>query len=909
VASPPAYAGAWAVEGCAIAGSGAQAPIDGWTSQPNGAGPYSGASNNCGQSGLVATDSSQAPQVRGTGPMWVFTAPAGATITGGTLDVSLTAPQGVAYVATPQNQYDAADVLINCQFNQPCGTGLVQLNAPVPISHTGGTQLFVAAQCVGPGQPGQPGADCPAGGGVNGVNALIGISQANIELTAATAPQAAAFSGSLLAPNAHGTASLQFTTSEAAPGPGVYNVTVLIDGSKVYSGTPDTNQGKCARVGMDAAGIGEFLYLQPCPLSEAVDLPIATPGLSDGQHQLKVIVTDAAGVTATVLDQAITTANRTTVSALLSGPPTPPLTPVTPPTYAVVLDPPSALLAHGVKRSYQNSALTLSGTLRNAAGVPAPGVVVSLLAKPAANHDAVGTVLATATTNASGAWTLQAPRGLSRQLSIVYGAPPSSAVGSSVAIDEAVRPSLSLNVRTPGRAQLVFTGQLAIAPLPSPRPVVLIEVRGRGGWQAVGVPVHVGPTGRYHYEYPSSPLTVGRAFAFRAATPAVTAQAKAANAVFLAYAPAPAGGAGALCLVDTGVRANPDTQPGLLSTSAIDAGAGSDVDPNGHGTTMAMIAGAAGQGMLGAWPQIKIVSVRATDVPNPGREPTFAFDNYTQAIARCTTLATQYHIHAIDLALSSAIPPSPDQAQGFANRVGVAHGQGVAVVAAAGNSPGPVQEPAVEPGVLAVGAGDANNAICSFSATQSLTFYAPGCGLDEADPFTDQPACCGNGTSQASAFAAAIIVALMSYDPMLTYDKAQQLLVSTATAGHLNVEAAFQADGLSAIVSAGNANIPKPPTPAAPTPAGAGAQSPGKPAAPGLVVNEARWQQGVLTLDVSGLGTARLSVKLEYAHHHPRTVSTRRSRTLIRTGRPRIVLLRVFAGKHRSQGPLTVHVT
>ena len=30
---------------------------------------------------------------------------------------------------------------------------------------------------------------------------------------------------------------------------------------------------------------------------------------------------------------------------------------------------------------------------------------------------------------------------------------------------------------------------------------------------------------------------------------------------------------------------------------------------------MAMIAGAAGQGMIGAWPQIKIVSVRATNAP------------------------------------------------------------------------------------------------------------------------------------------------------------------------------------------------------------------------------------------------------------------------------------------------------
>jgi hypothetical protein len=178
-----------------------------------------------------------------------------------------------------------------------------------------------------------------------------------------------------------------------------------------------------------------------------------------------------------------------------------------------------------------------------------------------------------------------------------------------------------------------------------------------------------------------------------AATPAVTAQAQAADSAFLAYAPAPAGGAGALCLVDTGVNANPDTQTGLVATTAVDGGTGDDVDPDGHGTTMAMIAGAAGQGMVGAWPQIKIVSVRATDVPTPGQEPTFEFNDYIQAMQRCATSASKYHIYAIDLALSSTIPPTPDEAQSFANEVGVAHGQNVAVLAAAGNQPGAVEEP------------------------------------------------------------------------------------------------------------------------------------------------------------------------------------------------------------------------
>jgi Subtilase family len=392
-----------------------------------------------------------------------------------------------------------------------------------------------------------------------------------------------------------------------------------------------------------------------------------------------------------------------------------------------------------------------------------------------------------------------------------------------------------------------------------------------------------------------------------AATPVVTAQALAANAAFLAYAPPPAGGSGALCLVDTGVNVNPDTQQELVSASAVDGGSGNDVDPNGHGTTMAMIAGAAGAGMIGAWPQIKIVSVRATDTPTPGQEPAFQFDDYWKGITRCATLANTYKIHAIDLALSSTIAPSPDQAQEFANAVAQAHGQNVAVLAAAGNQPGTVEEPAAQPGVFAVGASTAQSdslsagavgSPCGFSATQGLTFFAPGCGVDEANPFTDQPTCCGNGTSQASAFAAAVLVALMSYDPTLSYTTAEQLLVSTATDGNLNVAAAFQAAGLGAIVTQGNANIPKASAPA----------SAAKPAG-GLVVRAARWRRGVLTLTVSGLGSDRLSIELKYSHTATRHLSTRRETVTIRTARPRLVLLRVMMGKKELGGPITVHPT
>lgn len=113
--------------------------------------------------------------------------------------------------------------------------------------------------------------------------------------------------------------------------------------------------------------------------------------------------------------------------------------------------------------------------------------------------------------------------------------------------------------------------------------------------------------------------TAAAGTATAATVPIVTNQAHAARAAFLAYAPAPAGAVKALCLVDSGVNATRDTMPGLVSASALDGGTGADVDPLMHGTNDAVIAGGAGYTHIGAWPQLKIVSIRATDIPQPGK--------------------------------------------------------------------------------------------------------------------------------------------------------------------------------------------------------------------------------------------------------------------------------------------------
>ena len=339
---------------------------------------------------------------------------------------------------------------------------------------------------------------------------------ADLLLTNTSSPAASGFSGSLLSPDAHGTADLAFTATDPN-GPGVYRVTVQIDGNTVYSATPNTNQGQCAPVGTDpTTGALMFDWQQPCLQTETVDLPIDTTALADGQHELKVIVTDAG---AEQLDRArpddhhAQQHDRQLAAALPAR--SDPRRPCT----RSSLDAATKRLTRGVRRLYSHSASSSPARSRDARASPHPACRSACGQQPASGGDF--SELAHTTTNGAGAWTLTAPRGSSRLLRVVAGAKAQAAsAASSVSVRETVTPVLSLHVATPGGGRIVFTGRLAIAPLGQPRPLVFIQTRGPDGWEEVGSPVRVDPDGAFRYVYRSSPLTSGGSFSFRAETPA-----------------------------------------------------------------------------------------------------------------------------------------------------------------------------------------------------------------------------------------------------------------------------------------------------------------------------------------------------------------------------------------------------
>jgi hypothetical protein len=377
------------------------------------------------------------------------------------------------------------------------------------------------------------------------------------------------------------------------------------------------------------------------------------------------------------------------------------------------------------------------------------------------------------------------------------------------------------------------------------------------------------------------------------APPATSAQAQAANAAFLAYAPPPPN-PGAMCLVDTGVTPTPDTEPALTYATSLDGGTSSDTDPAGHGTLMATLAAGQGHGLRGIWPAIHIVSIRAASTPAPGQPPSYQYMNYVEALQRCLEHQA-LGVKTVNLSLSSTIPPTSDQAHAFAQIVDELVTRGVAIVAAAGNSPGKVQYPATEPGVLSVGAGTPSGGVCSFSATEGVDIFAPGCELDFADPLSDayEAAEFAQGTSDASDVTDASLTALMSYDPQLTVAQAENLFVTTETSGHLNVAGAFEAAGLGQVVAAGNAAIP------AQAPASASPPAPGPLTSPVLrpTIRSLSWKYGILTLRLRSLPSGE-HVHLQVLGTHEKLRASSDKLTLsIHCARPRNALVWMSSGK------------
>ncbi len=489
-----------------------EATEESWTgTSVGGLSPYSSVNNDCGQRGgyLVATNSSQFTVPRSTGPMWEYAAPPGSMIAGGSIAVSLTAPQGTAYVATPNNIY-GADVLANCQFNEHCGSSssfFGPYSAVVPIDHLGGTRLYAAAMCVGPGQPGESTGNCAAGDGASGLNAQTIVYAADVELANSSTPTGTDFAGSLLKPNTSGTADLTFNAQDPE-GPGVYRAIVDVDGTAVYQGMPEPNGGRCASIGVDSNGVSEFLYPQPCKRSVAVDVPVNTTKLSNGSHQLKVTVQDAAGNSSTVYAGAITVANPSSPTGTPIGPGSP--TVERGAANGMNASDQAKLTARWnstaklTRTSSYGQADRITGRLMTSTGQPISGAMLDVTEVPA-DQGAKITPLAGVRTGPTGAWTLTLPKGISSSAlrfayrSHVNDTIPVATAALTLRVHAGIALSITPHVTSVGH-RIVFTGVLHGTPIPPGGKQLVLEASSGGEWIQFNT-ITTNAVGRYHATY------------------------------------------------------------------------------------------------------------------------------------------------------------------------------------------------------------------------------------------------------------------------------------------------------------------------------------------------------------------------------------------------------------------------
>jgi hypothetical protein len=300
----PADAGEWMEVSC-VNPNQSTAPGEGWSAFTSGApGNGSTGSARCPMFGLL---SSAVAEGVGNGENVRYLPPSDSTLIGGSVDASGYAGgygyQTSATVTTYSPEFVfPSDVIYQCvRAYGECSPGSYSFSTVISLPANAGGGFYIGAGCGGLEH-----SSCNEGSSA-GAWSSFEVHWANFLLSNEATPSASGVGGTLLSPNAAGTAELTLTATDPG-GPGVYLVTVQIDGKTLYSGTPNNNSGKCVPVGSSGSAL-MFDYNQPCPTSESVDLPINTTALANGQHTLKVTVQDAAQNSSVVYDGTITVAN------------------------------------------------------------------------------------------------------------------------------------------------------------------------------------------------------------------------------------------------------------------------------------------------------------------------------------------------------------------------------------------------------------------------------------------------------------------------------------------------------------------------------------------------------------------------------------------------------------------------
>lgn len=280
------------------------APTDGFAAAVGGS-PFVYTQDNCGGGGsLDASFDGGVSHDYGTFGRWQLNAPAGTTIAAVTGVRSAGAGASQPYGTPVVAMYTDQGVVSSCSSLDSGGCGPWSGAFSLPL---GSVSSFVfAVQCGGSG-----GGVCPA--------SPTGVSVGRMQITY-NDDNAPAFagtpSGNLLSESTV-TRNRTVNFSATDSGGGLYQERLYDAGTLISQSVIDTNNGHCALYG------SAFSYRQPCRTSASGSINLDTATLSDGGHDLSLVVVDAAGNPATYGPWSVKVDNRppSVTGANLTGTP------------------------------------------------------------------------------------------------------------------------------------------------------------------------------------------------------------------------------------------------------------------------------------------------------------------------------------------------------------------------------------------------------------------------------------------------------------------------------------------------------------------------------------------------------------------------------------------------------------
>ncbi len=531
--APTAHAGDWMEVSCENPNHSA-APSQGWTSFTTGGGYGSGAGTGCSPGapmyGILSTDAGVGV---GSGEDLQYTPPSGSTLAGGSFDATVSTDgygadaSGVVAAYSPAFEYNG-NVFFQCAHGEElCPNGTYDYSGVISLPANRGGALYVGASCGGAG-----GQACDEGGN-DGAWSLVDVWWANLLLSNEATPSASGIGGTLLSPNASGTQELTLNAADPG-GPGVYLVTVQIDGKTLYSGTPNNNSGKCVPVGSSGSAL-MFDYNQPCPTSESVDLPINTTALANGQHTLKVTVQDAAQNSAVAYDGTISIANPTGTPTSTANPNAPTIASIGPGSPLALRGPANGTNASdqatltarwtsttkATRTSRYGQADRVIGRLTSTAGQPISGALLDISDTPA--YEGANTVtLPGVRTGPPGAGTLTLPRDVSSStLRIAYRSHINDTVPAAMtSLELHVHAGITLRITphiTSVDRTIHFSGALHGTPIPPGGKQLVLEASSGGEWiqfDTISTDTHGRYRASYRFKFPG-PVT----YRFRVLSP------------------------------------------------------------------------------------------------------------------------------------------------------------------------------------------------------------------------------------------------------------------------------------------------------------------------------------------------------------------------------------------------------